>query len=354
MNEARAGIARGLRWQAGWCARLGSPLYRDLLEHAACEVEQGGPARDLFDQTGLERPDMDGVLPGAQALRLMGAVHRLVLEGRAPELARHYPSVGGTAGLGGAREAFSALLAEQPEAVRTLMERPVQTNEVGRSAALLGGFLTVAEQTGLPLRLLEIGASAGLNLRWDRYFYAAAAGSWGDPASPVRFTDAFGASVPPLQARPQISERRGCDPSPLDPSAEADALTLTSYVWPDQASRLGVLRAALDLAPSVAVTIDRAPALEWVEEVLAEPRPGTATVVFHSIVLPYLSEAGVTRLTAALEQAGSRAASEAPLAWLRMEAGGDQADVTLVTWPDRRERVIARAGYQGPPVQWLG
>ena len=354
MNEARAGIASGLRWQAGWCARLGSPLYGDLLEHVACEVEQGGPARDLLDLPGSGRRDVDGVLPGGQALRLMGAVHRLVLEGRAPELARYYPSVGGSPDAGGAREALSALLAAQPEAVMTLMEQPVQTNEVGRSAALLGGFLAVAEQTGLPLRLLEFGASAGLNLRWDRYFYAGPADSWGDPASPVRFTDAFGESSPPLQAQPQISERRGCDPSPLDPAVEADALTLTSYVWPDQERRLGVLRAALDLAPSVAVTIDRAPALEWVEEVLAEPRPGSATVVFHSIVLPYLGETGVTRLTAALEQAGSRADRQAPLAWLRMEAGGDQADVTLVTWPDRRERVIAKASYHGPPVTWLG
>src|SRR6187551_3015866 len=112
MNETRAGIAKGLRWQAGWCTRLGSPLYGDLLEHAAGEVEHGGPAQDLFDQTALPAPDMDGVLPGAQALRLMGAVHRLVLEGRAPELAAFYPSASGVVAAG-ARDAFVRLLAQQ-------------------------------------------------------------------------------------------------------------------------------------------------------------------------------------------------------------------------------------------------
>src|SRR5688572_24460621 len=176
MNEARAGVADRMRWQAQWCARLGSPLYADLLEHAAAEVERGGPAWTLLEP-GAAQPSL---LPGAQALRLMGAVHRLVLEGRAPGLARFYPSTGGTVGPG-VRAAFSDVLAEQQPALRDLVERPVQTNEVGRSAALLGGFLTVAAQTRLPLRLLEVGASAGLNLRWDSYFYTAGDRSWGDP-----------------------------------------------------------------------------------------------------------------------------------------------------------------------------
>src|SRR5438034_5449361 len=105
----------------------------------------------------------------ALALRFMGAVHRLVLEGRAPALARHYPSAGGEAGLEGAWAAFRDTLEQHRDTLRALVTSPVQTNEVGRSAALLGGFLLVARETGLPLRLLELGASAGLNLRWDHY-----------------------------------------------------------------------------------------------------------------------------------------------------------------------------------------
>ena len=45
----------------------------------------------------------------------------------------------------------------------------------------------LARQTARPLRLLEIGASAGLNLRWDRYCYSAPNASSGDRRSPVRF-----------------------------------------------------------------------------------------------------------------------------------------------------------------------
>ena len=159
MSERLAAV---LRQQETWCARLGSPLYAALLGAAAGDVEMGGPTLAVL--AGHD----DDPLGSALALRLLGAVHCLVLDGRAPALARHYPSAGGDAGPDGAWPAFRDLLEAQRDTVRTLVDRPVQTNEAGRSAALLGGFFTVARETGLPLRLLELGSSAGLNLRWIR------------------------------------------------------------------------------------------------------------------------------------------------------------------------------------------
>lgn len=159
----------------------------------------------------------------------------MVLEGRVPELAQHYPSVGGEPG--DAWPPFREVLGEHREVLRDLITRPVQTNEVGRSAALIGGFLTVARETGLPLRLLEIGASAGLNLRWDRCRYESDGWSWGDPASPVRFTDVFEDAVPEPVAG-AVTERAGCDLAPVDPTTQEGRITLLSYTWPDQTERL--------------------------------------------------------------------------------------------------------------------
>src|SRR6185437_26036 len=99
--------------------------------------------------------------------------------GDAPDLAAHYPSVGGTPH--GPWPAFLATLREHGDELRRRLDDPIQTNEIARCAPLLGGFLEVAGTTGLPLRLLEIGSSAGLNLRFDRYRYQLGAETWGPP-----------------------------------------------------------------------------------------------------------------------------------------------------------------------------
>ena len=154
-----------------------------------------------------------------------------MLEGRAPALARHYASAGGDDDPHAAWIALDALLATDP-ALEPYLARPPQTNEVSRAAALVGGFLTVAREYGLPLRLLEIGASAGLNLRFDHYRYESGGIAFGDPASPVRFVDRW-EGTPPFDVACTIVAREGCDVSPVDPTTPDGRLTLASYVWPE-------------------------------------------------------------------------------------------------------------------------
>jgi len=222
----------------------------------------------------------------------------------------------------------------------------VQTNEVGRCAALLPGFLAIARETGLPLRLLEVGASAGLNLRWDRYRYEADGFSSGDADSPVRLRFQL-EGEPPRPAEVAIAERRGCDRLPIDPASEDGRLTLLSYLWPDEAHRVERVEAALDLAAKVPVEVERAGAADWIGAQLAERREGVATVVFHSIVMQYLGEEERRQFEACVRDAGARADAAAPVAWLRMEPAGERAEVRLTLWPDGEDRVIARAGYHG-------
>ena len=126
-----------------------------------------------------------------------------------------------------------------------------------------------------------------------------------------------------------------------------------SFVWPDQRERLELLRAALALAPGTPVEIDRADAADWVERKLAEPAPGSVTVLFHSVVAMYLKQASAERLHAAIEAAGRRATTKAPFAWLFMEPGEDMAEVRLRLWPGGSERLLATCGFQRGPVRWV-
>jgi hypothetical protein len=345
IETAEQVLAGWLRFQARACEHLGSGLYAALLMRAAEDVEAHGPT------WGVLRGHEGDPPASVPVLRLMGAVNRLVLADREPALAQIYegPGVDPLA----AWEEFSAVLSSNREELRELIKLPVQTNEVGRCAALLFGFLAVAGETGLPLRLLEIGASAGLNLRWDHYRYEAGGFAWGPIESRVQVEFELDGEVPTLPPEVEIAERRGCDAAPVDPSSSAGRQTMLAYIWPDQKFRLERMRAALRLVEEVPIELDREAAAPWTKRMLAEPAPGTATVLYHSIVMQYLSEEELAAFHRQIEVASERATADAPLAWLRMEPAGDHADLHLTVWPGGEERHLARAGYHGTPVELL-
>jgi len=203
-----------------------------------------------------------------------------------------------------------------------------------------------------------VGASAGLNLRFDRFRYESPGFTWGDPASPVRLSPVFEGAAPDLERHINVLERTGCDAAPIDPTHEDGRLTLRSFVWPDQPARRARLDAALEIAARVPATVERADACEWVAQRVA-PAPGAVTVVYHSIVMGYLGRDGMRRFAEVVRAAGARATHEAPLAWLclepsRREDGGWEYLVFLTLWPGGERRVLAHSTPHGPPVRWQG
>ena len=121
------------------------------------------------------------------------------------------------------------VLAGQRADVRVWLGRPPQTNEVGRAAALLGGLRHIVARARLPVRLIEIGASAGLNLRADRFYIPGEAGRFGDPSSPVVLAGGWRGQPPPTAAI-EVIERTGGDDAPIDPATPTGRLTLAAYV----------------------------------------------------------------------------------------------------------------------------
>ena len=346
-HATRSSLAERFRWQAPHCERLGSSLYAELCRRAADDVEAGGPVLDVL--AGHEHDSYESMLQ----LRLLGAVHRLVLTGAAPALAVHYPSTGGDVEVEPLWEAFREAVAEQRVELRDLIERPVQTNEVGRSRALACGFLLLAGTTGLPLRTLELGASGGLNLRWTHFRYDSGRFAFGDPGSPVRFADFHeGAELPTAPSQVEVVERAGCDERPVDVTVADGRDTLRAYTWADQLERFRDLEGALEVARTVPATVERSPALPWLTRRLAEPVPGACTVVFHSIVMQYVDPDERDAIDALFEQAGAHATVDAPLARLALEPGDDYAHLRLSVWPQGRTTLLAECGYHGLPVRW--
>ena len=344
--EART--AQMLRWQADACRELGSPLYGDLLLRAADDLLTGGPTAEVL------RGHLDDRLSSVLALRLLGGAHALALSGRAPQLAAFYPSAGGTLDSEpGSPQAWAALrrtFDEQRDELRTWLDHPPQTNEVGRAAALLGGLRHISAEQALPVRLIEVGASAGLNLRADRFSVPGDAGSYGNPDSPVVLTAGWQGEAPPA-SRIEVIERLGGDLSPVDPNTAAGRLRLTAYVWPDQADRIRRLRGAFTIAAEVPAELRAESASATVARTHLEP--GTWTVLWHSIFRQYLTERQRTELATGVGALGGLATPAARFAYLYLEqsrAGG--CPVTLVTWPGGKRRVLGTAPAHGLPVYW--
>jgi hypothetical protein len=99
--------------------------------------------------------------------------------------------------------------------------------------------------------------------------------------------------------------------------------------------------------------VDQSDAVAWLEEHLSERRVGVATVVFHSVVMPYLSEEARENVRRIIEEAGARGSEEAPLAWLSMEPAAEGPDIHLTIWPGGERRLIAQASFHGQDVKVL-
>lgn len=333
------------------CAGMGSAMYGELLPRVADDVEAGGVFAEIF--AGHENDSGRMALP----LRLLGGLHRLALDGRAPALRRWYPSAGGEWDAESAWPDVVQAAAAHSEYLRAALDQPPQTNEVGRSAALIGGLLMLADRFKAPVRLFEIGCSAGLNLRADHYRYRHPGGEWGPADSPVTIDDAWRGEVPPA-ADLNIVERHGYDIAPLDATGADGEMTLLSYVWPDQQARLDRLRGAIEIARRVPARLHRRNATEAVAGLsLAN---GALTVLWHSIMWQYLSLPEQSTISTELEAIGARATPEAPFAHLRLEPHRrtPDADVEFVVqarcWPGGDDRLLAVCSPHGPPVVWEG
>lgn len=126
----------------------------------------------------------------------------------------------------------------------------------------------------------------------------------------------------------------------------------------DQVDRLARLRAASAVVRASPPELTRSPAAAWLARQLPARPAGVTTVVFHSVVWPYLTLTEQHTVTQLLEQAGGQASPQAPLAWLRLEPSPEEAsarlELRLTWWPAGAERRLAAASPHGQDVWWYG
>ncbi len=271
--------------QAVWCQQP-SPFSARVLQSSHLWLQGQPAACQLLCK--LTRNPQAGAVP----LRWLAALHLLALEGRPPWSLLWPPAAPLLASAAALDEALDGAIdhawRNQRPALRLALQSPPQTNEVQRSAALLPGLLHVAAQTGLPLVLLEIGASAGLNLWCDHYQHQHGVWSWFEAAAGLVLCSEWLGPPPPVEAGLRIVRRAACDAQPIDLDDPRQSHRLASYIWPDQPERMQRLRQAQQMATAcmarTGVRVQTAGAADFLRLQLRQHRPGQALVLMHSVV----------------------------------------------------------------------
>jgi hypothetical protein len=358
VSEQTATLLQAFDRQIAWC-REPAPFSARVLRRTRRWLE-ANPAAAVALGHIAEDPSAAAV-----PLRWLGGLHHLALKGIEPwcsgwsEAARD--TVSEAPGLDAFLDRAIRLAWEtQHLGLQAALSLPPQTNEVQRSVALLPGLLQVAQLCRRPIELLEIGASAGLNLWCDRYRHDHGVWSWGEPTSGLTLRCAWSGPMPSAaSADLRVARRAACDARPIDLRRPDEGLRLASFIWPDQAERLVRLQAARHLVAAwmaeSGVSVEALPAGEFLRRELGARRLGHALVLMHSVVWQYIAAPEQRAIAALVQSAGEAATAESPVAWLQLEPRSQDGSVELRCryWPGGQDQLLARAHPHGAHLDWL-
>ncbi|HEY8179805.1 MAG TPA: DUF2332 domain-containing protein [Candidatus Limnocylindria bacterium] len=263
-------------------AAHGSPIYAAICARLADDRAIG--SLGLEAEAGFRTP-----------LILLAAVHHLLLSGVEHPLAAYYPSLAGADARpidDGLYPAFADLVVAHRKAVAELIAtRTTQTNEARRTVLLVPPLGLIAEGAGAPIALLEVGASAGLNLLPDRYGFTIGADASGDRASPVQIACAVEGDLrPPVpDAVPPIGWRAGLDLHPLDVRSPDTVAWLRALIWPEHLDRMAILEGAVAVAAADPPRLVEGDLALDLPELAAEAPAGMRLVVTDTWVLAYVT-----------------------------------------------------------------
>jgi hypothetical protein len=334
-----------LRRQAEAVRAMGSTFVAAVLEAGERQLHRAPRTAALIAAWPRD------VAADALAMRFNAALHAVARGGTIAALTELYRDQAGD---------FDRVIGETLEIADDVivewMRDPPQTNEVGRTAAIMAALMVVRAHHDMPCELRELGASAGLNLNLDRYAYDLGGRAVGTAGSPVRVAPEW-RGPPPCVHPVEIVSARGVDLRPLDVTDAAACARLMAYIWADQHDRSERLAEALAIARARPPQVDTGDIAVWLPEQLAAAQPdGRCRVVVHSMALQYLDPARRQTVETAFRDAGARATATRPLARVAFEwtPARDAVHLSLTVWPDGRTHHLATCHAYGAWIDWHG
>src|SRR5690242_15777806 len=329
-----------------------SPLY----ERVAVALSESGEALRAIESAPARKRNPTVIL---------AALHDLALAGRAPALAAAYAAADGDAAAGAAIE---VLLRMTDSVVALAVLRPVRADETGRCAVLYPAIAEAARRAGADaVGLIDVGCSAGLNLKVDRVGITYSnRQALGDPSSPVQQSSSIVGGRPvPARAMPEVVARVGVDLDPVDVTDADDARWLRACLWPDQPERAARLKAEMALAAMAPPLLLHGDAVEVMPGAFARVPADALPVVTTTWALSRfplesrlrflhrLDEAAVGRAVAWVSAEGVGVAPAIPTLGDRRASGHSIIGLAVFEQSALRAEAIGRCWSQGRFLSWL-
>jgi hypothetical protein len=238
-----------------------------------------------------------------------------------------------------------ATLREEPHLVGDELWRSTQTNEPGRSAVLQAVVADLAHGDET-VNILEVGASAGINLRFDQFPVRAH-----DDANPLTLVCEDRSEIDRTRRLPQVNDRVGIDLNPLSLAIEEDRLWLKACLWAEERrrhERFDAIVAAQERWPSA--NILRGSVRERLDDALVRCTTSDSTIIVNTWTAAYFSH---DEREWYFDEV-SRRCARGRVAWISVES-------PMVTWPgvDATDEETHRAASQivvmrpgATPVRW--
>lgn len=316
------------------------------------DIAKDGPFASVVDRwTG---DPLDDCL----ALSVLAAVHMLGLTHKGGAEAV-FPSTGGDGRLESGFETLRDATLSHRAWIQELVQERVQTNEVGRAAALFAGIAWASYQsglTGIEFDAVELGASAGLLLGLDWYRYRLGPYCLGDPESELSLAPQWLGQQPHWLKRAafHVSSRTGCDLRPRNVSLPDDRLRLKSYIWPDQTARHERFDQAVRVASRRGgITVHGLGADTFVRSALMPLQNRERVLpILSSMFCVYVNEQELRSIYAALQDFSK---SYREVWWISLENANGHADLAWRRYvgDDVEEAKLAHCEYQGHWIRWL-
>lgn len=329
------------------------------------EVEAKGLASPTYEELARGVSNDDDLLHIALSTKthqpapnmLFAAVQYLLLTGVQHSLSAYYPIISGQTPRN--QSAFTDFrdfcLHHRDAIVELIHTRRTQTNVVRRCTCLLPVFSLVSEESDLPLALVDIGASAGLNLNFDRYYYTYQLNqkkevNWGSADSKIHLEAEVeeSGSFPTLSPAIEVASRDGIDLDPVDLGNSDQLLWLRALIWPEHIERhQQLIDAAVEFTHSD-IHLHAGDATDVLPRLISTFSYEHALVVYSTITLYQFPIENRKRLTHALEEASKNR----PVWQIALE--GIEPAVSITRYRDGTSdtEILADASPHGWWMKW--